>query len=72
MMPDLSCSDLSWKTSIYIPKIPNQSELNNVFDISFVNIQPYLFQIHYQMSNKVTTSVGTTMRKLIQDDTLSL
>jgi autophagy-related protein 101 len=51
----------------YIPKMPNQSELGNVFDTSYVNVQPYLFKIHCQMSNEVTTSVGTTMRKLIRD-----
>ena len=51
----------------YVPKMPNQSELGNVFDTNYVNIQPYLFKIHCQLSNDVTTSVGSTMRKLIRD-----
>lgn len=51
----------------YVPKMPNQSELGNVFDTSYANIQPYLFKINIQMSNEVTPSVGSTMRKLIRD-----
>ena len=51
----------------YVPKMPNQSELGNVFDTTYTNIQPYLFKIHFQMSNDVSPSVGSTMRKLIRD-----
>lgn len=29
----------------YMPKIPNQSELENVFDVSLPDIQPYLHRV---------------------------
>lgn len=29
----------------YVPKMPNQSELDLIFDTSFVDIQPYLFKV---------------------------
>lgn len=51
----------------YIPKMPNQSELGNVFDTKYTSIQPYLFKINCQTSNDISSSVGTTMRKLIRD-----
>jgi len=29
----------------YVPKIPNQAELDLVFDISLPDVQPYLFKV---------------------------
>ena len=29
----------------YVPKIPNQTELDLVFDISLPDVQPYLFKV---------------------------
>jgi len=29
----------------YVPKIPNQTELDLVFDISLADVQPYLFKV---------------------------
>ena len=32
----------------YMPKIPNQSELENVFDITLPDVQPYLHRVFSQ------------------------
>ena len=29
----------------YVPKNPNKSDLDNVFDLSFPTVQPYLFKV---------------------------
>jgi len=29
----------------YVPKIPNQTELDLVFDVSLPDVQPYLFKV---------------------------
>lgn len=51
----------------YVPKMPNQSELGNVFDTSYTDVQPYLYKITCQLSTDASISVGSTMRKLIRD-----
>lgn len=52
----------------YLPKMPNQSELELVFDTSFRDVQPYLFKVHYSISGPSSgTTVGTTMKKLIKE-----
>lgn len=54
----------------YVPKMPNQSELDLIFDTSFVDIQPYLFKISYGTSPfgpLSSPSVGTTVRRLLKD-----
>ncbi|KAK9704191.1 Autophagy-related protein 101 [Popillia japonica] len=56
----------------YLPKMPNQSELELIFDTSYQDVQPYLFKMHYSISGPSTgTSVGSTMKKLIRE-TLAL
>lgn len=56
----------------YLPKMPNQSELEYIFDTSYAEVQPYLFKLHYSISGpSSTSSVGTTMKKLIKE-TLAL
>eukprot|EP00076_Gallus_gallus_P035699 XP_025001237.1 autophagy-related protein 101 isoform X7 [Gallus gallus] len=55
----------------YLPKMPTQSEVDNVFDTSLKDVQPYLYKISYQITDTLGTSVTTTMRRLIKD-TLAL
>ena len=51
----------------YVPKMPNQSDLGNVFETTYSDVQPYLHKITSQISNDASASVGSTMRKLIRD-----
>ncbi|KAG8129427.1 hypothetical protein E2320_016107 [Naja naja] len=55
----------------YLPKMPTQSEVDNVFDTGLRDVQPYLYKISYQITDSLGTSVTTTMRRLIKD-TLAL
>ncbi|XP_014460319.2 autophagy-related protein 101 isoform X1 [Alligator mississippiensis] len=55
----------------YLPKMPTQSEVDNVFDTGLKDVQPYLYKISYQITDSLGTSVTTTMRRLIKD-TLAL
>uniref|UniRef100_UPI00398EDD7E autophagy-related protein 101 n=1 Tax=Pristiophorus japonicus TaxID=55135 RepID=UPI00398EDD7E len=55
----------------YLPKMPTQSEVDNVFDTGLRDVQPYLYKITYQITDSLGTSVSTTMRRLIKD-TLAL
>ncbi|CAJ0943269.1 unnamed protein product [Ranitomeya imitator] len=55
----------------YLPKMPTQSEVDNVFDTSLKDVQPYLYKISFQITDSLGTSVTTTMRRLIKD-TLAL
>ncbi|KAL5012857.1 hypothetical protein ScPMuIL_011408 [Solemya velum] len=51
----------------YVPKMPNQSELDLVFDTAYPDVQPYLFRISHQTTGPPSSSVGTTMRKFLKD-----
>lgn len=51
----------------YVPKMPNQADLELVFDTSFPDVQPYLFKISYATSGPSSPSVGTTVRRLLKD-----
>jgi autophagy-related protein 101 len=31
----------------YVPKMPNQSELDLIFDTTFPDVQPYLFKVNF-------------------------
>ncbi|ESO97325.1 hypothetical protein LOTGIDRAFT_187630 [Lottia gigantea] len=55
----------------YVPKTPNQSELDLIFDTSFHDVQPYLYRISHSTTEPTSTSVGISMRKFIKD-TLAL
>ncbi|XP_022916614.1 autophagy-related protein 101 [Onthophagus taurus] len=56
----------------YVPKMPNQSELDLIFDTTYSDVQPYLFKLSYHIAGpSASTSVGSTMKKLIRE-TLSL
>ncbi|XP_030758623.1 autophagy-related protein 101 [Sitophilus oryzae] len=52
----------------YLPKMPSRSEVDLVFDTSFVDVQPYLFKFNYSITGPSSgTSVGSTMRKFIKE-----
>lgn len=55
----------------YVPKMPNQAELDLIFDTTIPDVQPYLFRMSHQTTGPSPSSVGTTMRKFIKD-TLAL
>ncbi|XP_045498435.1 autophagy-related protein 101 [Colias croceus] len=55
----------------YVPKMPNRSDADLIFDTSYPDIQPYLFAIKYKLPETESNTVGNTVRKLIRD-TLSL
>ena len=52
----------------YVPKMPNQSDLDLVFDTSFSDVQPYLFKIGYNSSGITESTVGTTLRRFLKDN----
>lgn len=54
----------------YVPKMPNQTELDLIFDTSFPDVQPYLFKFKFTTAPVVNT-VGNTVKKIIKE-TLSL
>ncbi|XP_041782952.1 autophagy-related protein 101 [Anopheles merus] len=51
----------------YVPKIPNQTELDMVFDTTYPDVQPYLFQFKFSTAGPSGTSVSNTMKKLIKE-----
>ena len=51
----------------YVPKMPNLSEIANIFDVSFNDVQPYLHKFSYQASDEPSPSVGNTMKRLLLD-----
>jgi len=52
----------------YIPKMPNEPDLTNVFDDQYNNIQPYLHKIAFLTGDQLQEmTVGNTMRKLLKD-----
>ena len=36
----------------YMPKMPNESELDLVFDTSYTDVQPYLFRVNIDLFGK--------------------
>lgn len=56
----------------YLPKTPNQNELGLVFDTSYPDVQPYLFQFKFTTSGPSNNSVGKTVIKKLFKETLSL
>ncbi|XP_063219798.1 autophagy-related protein 101 [Bacillus rossius redtenbacheri] len=54
----------------YVPKMPNQSDLDLIFDTTFPDVQPYLFRVQPTISAP-NISVGTTVKKIFKE-TLSL
>jgi autophagy-related protein 101 len=37
----------------YIPKMPNQTELDLIFDTNFPDVQPYLFKVRYMILSHI-------------------
>lgn len=61
----------------YLPPMPTEKFLTNIFDTSYPDVQPYLHKIHYRMENPYSATspvssdrspVATDFRKLV--DTL--
>jgi len=50
----------------FVPRVPNKSEEDTVFDTSFPDIQPYLFRIYHQATGPLPSSMGTTMKKFLR------
>lgn len=55
----------------YVPKTPSQNELDNVFDTTYDDVQPYLFKLRFGTAGPSGASMGSTVKKLIKE-TLSL
>ncbi|BES94876.1 Protein of unknown function (DUF1649) [Nesidiocoris tenuis] len=51
----------------YVPKIPDEKDLDLVFDTSFEDVQPYLFQISYVTTTPPQMTVGSTVKKILRD-----
>jgi len=51
----------------YVPKMPNQEDLDTIFDTSYPEVQPYLFKISHSTSGPSSPTVGTTVRRLLRD-----
>ena len=69
---DILCDKVMYVTEVmnrpgYVPKTPNREELDTVFDTSYPEVQPYLFKISYSTSGASSSSVGTTVRRLLRD-----
>lgn len=54
----------------YLPKTPSQTELSSVFDTSYPDVQPYLFQFKFTTTGPSTNSVGKTVKKLFKEISL--
>ncbi|GMT24934.1 hypothetical protein PFISCL1PPCAC_16231, partial [Pristionchus fissidentatus] len=52
----------------YMPKMPTQKEISDVFDQQFSDVQPYLFNIiRNKGSSSHNSGVAYTMKKLVKD-----
>ncbi|XP_066151781.1 autophagy-related protein 101 [Euwallacea fornicatus] len=52
----------------YLPKLPSRTEMDEVFDSSYPDVQPYLFKMNYSISGPSSApTVGSTMRKFIRE-----
>ncbi|GAB6032780.1 hypothetical protein CHUAL_011642 [Chamberlinius hualienensis] len=49
----------------YVPKMPNQSDLELIFDTQYRDVQPYLFRIHSETNIAATYTVASTLKKLL-------
>lgn len=52
----------------FVPKMPNQSDLELVFDTTIEDVQPYLFKVCHSTASPSSPSVGiNTVRRLLKD-----
>lgn len=50
----------------YVPVISHRGELDNIFNTSFPDVQPYLFKFIYSVNGKSSNfSMGSTVRRLL-------
>ncbi|XP_045772562.1 serine/threonine-protein kinase kin-29-like isoform X2 [Maniola jurtina] len=49
----------------YVPKMPSRSDADLIFDTAYPDIQPYLFKIHYNLSDASSSSVSNTVKKIL-------
>lgn len=55
----------------YLPKMPNEAELDLIFDTTYPDVQPYLFKLSFNTSGLPSSTMSNTMKKLIKE-TLSI
>ncbi|KAK7573602.1 hypothetical protein V9T40_010793 [Parthenolecanium corni] len=51
----------------YTPRIPQQSELEFIFDTSYPDVQPYLFKLGYGNSDTSSSSMGYAFSRLLRE-----
>eukprot|EP00058_Branchiostoma_floridae_P023587 XP_002609077.1 hypothetical protein BRAFLDRAFT_115305 [Branchiostoma floridae] len=51
----------------FLPKNPNEPDLDNVFDTSYPDVQPYLHKITFETGSSSGANVGLTVRRLFRD-----
>ena len=52
----------------FVPKMPNSSDLELVFDTSFHDVQPHLFKVCHSTASVGSPGVGVnTVRRLLKD-----
>lgn len=56
----------------FVPKMPNSSDLELVFDTSFHDVQPHLFKVCYSTANVGSPGVGINMVRRLLRDTLAI
>lgn len=49
----------------YVPKMPNHSELDYVFDSRYSDVQPYLYRIYSETNVPAANTVSATFKKLM-------
>ncbi|KAK2578142.1 hypothetical protein KPH14_001341 [Odynerus spinipes] len=50
----------------YLPKMPNQAELDFIFDTSYPDIQPYLFKLSFTTSSPSSTTMGIIYKNRVR------
>lgn len=50
----------------FVPKNPNQSDMDNVFDVTYPHVQPYLFRIDTTLQTPQNTAMDT-FKKFVKD-----
>ena len=51
----------------FVPKMPNQSDLDLVFDTNFHDVQPHLFKVCHSTSSVDSVTGVNTVRRLLKD-----
>jgi len=56
----------------FVPKMPNSSDLELVFDTSFHDVQPHLFKVCHSTASVGSPGVGVNMVRRLLKDTLAI